>query len=262
MNVPIVDANVYLGRWPLRRLPLDEATALVAKLKGHNVAHAWAGSFEGLVHRDLRGVNERLAETCRETGARLLVPFGSINPTLPDWEEDLRRCHEDLHMKGVRLHPNYHGYRLDEPPAERVFSAAAERNLVVQLVVSMEDERTQNRLFRVPHVDCAPLAKLVKQRPQLKLAVLSAFRALSIKQAEEPAAAGNVVFDIAMLEGVGGVGRLVDQIGLEHVAFGSLAPLFYFESALLKLRESELAGFQIEAIAAGNANRLLGIMPS
>jgi hypothetical protein len=41
------------------------------------------------------------------------------------------------------------------------------------------------------------------------------------------------------------------------IVFGSLAPVFYFESALLKLRESELGGFQREAIAAGNARRLL-----
>jgi uncharacterized protein len=262
VTTPIVDTNVYLDRWPWRRLPLDDAAALVEKLKSHNVTQAWTGSFAGLFHRDLRGVNERLAETCREKGAGLLLPFGSINPTLPDWEEDLRRCAEDLRMKGIRLHPNYHGYKLDDQRARSVLSAAAERGLVVQLAVSMEDERTQNPVFRVPHVDCAPLARLAGDCPGLKLVVLNAFRAMSPQEAEKPAAAGHVAFDIAMLEGAGGVGRLVREIGLEHVVFGSLAPLFYFESALLKLRESELAGFQVEAIAAGNAKRLLALTPS
>jgi hypothetical protein len=126
----------------------------------------------------------------------------------------------------------------------------------------MEDERTQNPAFRVPHVDCTPLAKLAEECPRLKLVVLNAFRAMSPKEAEAPAAAGNVAFDVAMLEGAGGVGRLVHGIGLEHVVFGSLAPLFYFESALLKLRESELAGFQLEAIAADNAKRMLAVTPS
>jgi uncharacterized protein len=257
MNAEIVDTNVYVGRWPWRRLPLDDAAALVAKLKSHGVTQAWACSFEGLFQRDLRGVNERLADACRSMGEGLLVCVGSINPTLPDWEEDVRRCQEVFEMQVIRLHPNYHGYKLDAEPAGRVLSAAAERGLVVQMAVSMEDERTQNRVFRVPHVDCGPLAKLVAERPSLKLIVLNAFRALSIKDAEKLAAAGNVSFDIAMLEGVGGVGRLVLQIGLEHVVFGSLAPLFYFESARQKLRESELGGFQVEAITSGNAKRLL-----
>jgi hypothetical protein len=256
---PIVDTNVYVGRWPWRRLPLDDAGALVAKLKSHDVSRAWTGSFEGLFQRDVRGVNERLAETCRQKGDGLLLPFGSINPALPDWEEDVRRCQEDLGMGGIRLHPNYHGYKLDHRCARDVLLAAAERDLVVQLVVSMEDERTQNPVFRVPHLDCGPLVQLVKQRPRLKLVVLNAFRAMPLADAEKLAAAGNVSFDIAMLEGVG---RLARQVGLERVVFGSLASLFYFESALLKLRESELGGFQFEAIAAGNAHRLLAVKPS
>ena len=202
-------------------------------------------------------VYARLAETCRTQGKGLLVPFGSINPTLPDWEEDVRRCHEEHHMSGIRMHPNYHGYRLDEAVFSNLLATAESRGLIVQLVVNMEDERTQSRVFRVPHVDCKPLAGIVKARPKLRLVVLNAFRAMTIQQAADLAGAGNVSFDVAMLEGLGGVGRLVDAAGIDHVVFGSHAPLFYFESALFKLRESQLAGFQIEAISAGNARRLL-----
>jgi predicted TIM-barrel fold metal-dependent hydrolase len=157
----------------------------------------------------------------------------------------------------VRLHPNYHGYQLDDARLQRLFAAAAERNLIVQLALSMEDARTQNPVFRVPPVDCGPLAALVRGEPKLRLVVLGALRTLSLQEAANIAAAGEVCLDIAMLEGVGGVRRLVDQVGGEHVVFGSHAPLFYFESAALKLRESELAGFQLEAIRSGNARRLL-----
>ncbi len=254
---PLVDTNVYVGPWPFRRLAGEDPRQLVAKLRAAGVTQAWTGSFQGVFHRDVAAANEMLAEVCRAHGRGLLVPFGSINPTLPDWRHDLDRCREKHDMPGVRLHPNYHGYTLDADAFQDVVAAAVERDLVVQLVVRMEDERTQHPMFRVPRLDCQPLAAVVRRHPRLRLTVLGALGALALADAADVAASGQVCFDIAMLEGVGGVRRLVDQIGSEHVVFGSHALLFYFESAALKLRESELGGLQREAIRAGNARRLL-----
>jgi uncharacterized protein len=253
----LVDTNVTLSRWPGRRLPLDETPKLVAKLRSQGVTQAWAGSFDGLLHKDIASVNARLAEDCRQHGRGLLVPFGSINLMLPAWEEDLRRCHEEFKMPGIRLHPNYHGYRLDDPAFARLLDVAAARGLVVQMVVTMEDERTQHALMRVAHVDLNPLVGLLKARPGLRVVVLNWQRGANAALLAKLAAAGQAYFDIATLEGVGGVANLLKQVRAERVVFGSYAPFFYFESALLKLKESALSETDLKAIRAGNASRLL-----
>ncbi|HUY92916.1 MAG TPA: amidohydrolase family protein [Pirellulales bacterium] len=257
MNEAIVDVNVYLSRWPFRRVSADEPTAIADKLRSQGVVQAWAGSLDSLLHRDLGSVNERLAAECRAAGEGFLLPFGAVNLRLPDWEEDLRRCHEEFGMPGIRLHPNYHGYKLDDPLAAKLLSQAAEHGLIVQLAVTMEDERTQHPLVQVPHVDAAPLVELVKRTPKLRLVLLNAFRALRPELRGQLVAAGQVYFEIASLEGVGGVEKLFGQIPGERILFGSYAPLFYFESALLKLQESQLGQVQLEAIRKGNAKWLL-----
>ncbi len=75
---------------------------------------------------------------------------------------------------------------------------------------------------------------------------------------QELRSAGNVYFDIAMNEGVGGLDRLIAATSPARVVFGSHYPFFYFESALLKVREADLTGSQRTALTEGNARRLLG----
>ncbi len=253
----IVDVNVNLSRWPFRRLPWDETPKLPEKLEACGVRRAWAGSFDGLLHKDTGGVNRRLAEECRRHRPGFLVPFGSVNPKLPDWAEDLRRIDEEHRMPGIRLHPNYHGYRLDDPVFAELLARADERGLIVQLAVRMEDVRTHHPLMQVPDVDPEPLVDLVADRPNLRLVLLNALRTTSAALRSRLAGAGQVYFEIAMLEGVAGISTLLKAVPVERVLFGSHFPFFVLEAAMLKLRESELAAEHIEAISRKNAERLL-----
>ena len=256
-RLELIDVNVNLSRWPLRRLRGDDTSALVAMLRRQGVVQAWVGSFDGLLHKDIASVNARLADECRRHGRGLLLPFGSINPKLPDWEEELRRCAEEHRMPGIRLHPNYHGHKLDDPDFARLLRLAAARRLIVQLAVVMEDERMMHPLLRVEPVDTDPLINLVKQTPGLRLMLLNALRTVRDRPLADLIAAGEVYVEISMLEGVGGLANLLAQVPMSRVLFGSHAPLFYFESALLKLKESPLSEEQLRAIRSGNAQRFL-----
>ena len=80
----LIDTNVTLGHWVVRRSWAESAEAMVAKFRRHGVTAAWTGSVDGVLHSDLGGVNERLADACRREGGGVLLPFGTVNPTLPD----------------------------------------------------------------------------------------------------------------------------------------------------------------------------------
>ena len=219
----IIDTNVYMGDWPGRQLAPGRTTELVASLRRQGVVEAWTGSFDALLHKDIAGVNARLAAECNQYGRDLLLPFGAVNPVLPDWQEDLRRCHEEFGMRGIRLHPNYQGYSLDHPEFARLLAMATERGLVVQVAAWMEDERTQHPLLRVPMVDLVRLAPAVARVPGAKVVVLNGFISVRLAQRALPGLKkfDQVLFDLAMQEQLAGLKVLIDAVGLDRVVFGS-----------------------------------------
>ena len=154
----IIDTNVHLFDWPFRKLKYARTKALVAKLRKHRITEAWAGSFEAILQKQLDAVNQRLAEECQTRGGGMLIPIGSVNPAWPDWEEDLRRCHEQYGMPGVRLYPAYHGYRSTIPSSlgcsRRLRSGIDRANCH-----ALEDERVHHAALDIPLVNLAPLVE-------------------------------------------------------------------------------------------------------
>jgi predicted TIM-barrel fold metal-dependent hydrolase len=255
----LIDSNVYLSRWPFRRLPYDRTPRLAQMLRKEGVARAWTGSFDALLHRDISAVNVRLADECAAAGGGLLVPFGAVNPTLPDWEEDLRRCHEVHRMPGIRLHPDFHQYSLDDPRFNRLMELATTRRLIVQIALGMEDPRTRppNAMFSTPHP--GPLADLLPKMPGARVVLLNFFREFGYNRVLLVRLNGlpQVNFDMATVEGVDAVKEVLDSVGSIRLLFGSYAPYYNFESSRLKLQESELSAGQLAAIRHGNASALM-----
>jgi hypothetical protein len=250
----ITDTNVYLSRWPFRRLRGDEPAQLVEMLRKKGVTEAWAGSFDALLHEDVSEVNVRLARDCREFGPGFLTPFGTVNLRLPDWQEDLRRCHEVHGMPGIRIHPNYQYYKLTDPAFTELLGMIVERKMILQIAAGMEDERTQHPVMRAPDLNFEPLPALLKAHPRARLQLLAMRRAPS-PLVKALGAAADVYFDFSWLESVGTLSRLCEAAP-GHVAFGSHSPYIYFESAQLKIQEAGLTGAQLTSVLTGAAARL------
>lgn len=252
----MIDSNIYLSRWPFRRLPLDDTDALAKRLRAAGVTQAWAGSFDALLYKDIAAVNERLAAECARH-ADLLTPFGAVNLSLPGWQEDVRRCAEVHGMRGIRLHPNYHGYKLDGPPFAELLTLAVAHKLIVQIAVRMEDDRTQHPLALVSAVDLSKLSPVLEANPRVQVQLVNCGRDLTPALRRELAEQSNLWIEFAMTEGVGGVAKLTRDFPYQRVLLGTYAPFFPVESSLLKLEESELGNALRERTTRTNAEALL-----
>lgn len=249
--------------WPFRELKYGRTQALVARLRAHKIVQAWAGSFEALFHKQIDAVNRRLAEESAARGGGVLVPVGSVNPIWPGWEEDMRRCQELYRMPGIRLYPGYHGYGLDHPAFERLLEVASRRGLFVQIVIRMEDERVHHTAVLAPAVNTAFLANVLRRLPDVRTQLLCAdtvFRSGHLPALVERT---QVSFEISTLEGNGGILRMVEgghpnyrgRVPIDRLLFGSHAPLFPCESAVLKLFESPLDRPQLDNLMHANARQ-------
>jgi len=266
-DVPgIIDTNINLFESPFRALKYRETRALVAKLKKHRIIEAWAGSFEALLAKDMNGVNTRLADECREHGPNFLIPFGSVNLAWPDWEEDVRRCHEVHKMPGIRIYRGDQPFDLDHPALDALVRMTAERGLVLQVVFGMEDPRVHHPILNVGSVTSAPLLKALKNMPNAKVQLLHFSGSIRGEDLAQFMTQTSALMDISRLEGNGAVGRIIGahpgghplRVPVERIVFGSHAPYFPVETAILKLIESPLDAPQLHAIMRGNARRLLG----
>ena len=167
-------------------------------------------------------------------------------------------------MPGIRIYPGYQPFDLSHPEMEVLLKMTSERGLILQVVFGMEDPRVHHPIVNVGSVTLGPLAKAIKQTPGAKVQLLH-FPGNASADFSQYIKETNTFIEISRLEGNGGVGRMIGSVeGLpsgrapvDRIVFGSHAPYFPVETALLKLIESPLDSQQLESIMHRNARRLL-----
>jgi predicted TIM-barrel fold metal-dependent hydrolase len=262
----IIDTDIDLFKWPFRRMKYGETKSLVEKLRKHRITNAWAGSFEALFSKSINEVNARLAEECKVNGDGMLIPFGTVNPAWPDWEEDLRRCHEVHKMPGIRLYPTYQTFDFNNVAFIDLMDLAAKRGLIIQIVGDMEDSRVHHPIVFPRDVSFEPLVDILRKIPKAKVELLGWNQRVDNDLLKKFISETNVVLDISRLESVGGLGHLIEgkswrdptmPVPVERILFGSHAPFFPVEASIMKLFESPLTLEQMQAVMNVNARQFI-----
>ena len=249
MPSKVIDTNVSLFHWPFRRLPLDGVNELCAKFQQLGITEAWAGSFEALLHRDLRTVNERLLKACQSRVE--LIPVGAVNPTLPDWKYDLNLCLGLFGMPGIRLLPGYHGYALDDAVFGELLVTATKLGGFVQVVMAMEDTRTQSTSIQAPNVDPRPLQQWMQQIPHARVQILNCRPSAS--DLKNLASIPRLTLDTSRVDGTDGVATLVNSIGIDRVLYGTHSPFLIPEAACIRMLETGTPAAEVKIIMQENA---------
>ena len=251
----IVDVNAYLGHFAFRRLRHNTADSLLALMDAKQIAKAVVSSASAITYRNTQTGNEDVAEQVRGHRDRL-IPFAVINPFYAGWQDDLRICHEEFGVNGLRLYPKWHNYQLSDPCCRELVNAATQRGMVISIPIRVEDSRQRSWLLNVPDVPLEEIVELVRAHPKARFVLLNGAgytgSALGRKDNGLPA---NYAIGLSRLTALlaNELGRLITNLGAERVMFGTGMPFNYLDPALVKLEVLDASEADKEKIRSQNA---------
>ncbi|MBL7189497.1 MAG: amidohydrolase family protein [Phycisphaerae bacterium] len=251
----IIDVNAYLGHFAFRRLRHNTAASLLALMDSKQIDKAVVSSASAITYRNAQAGNEEVAEEIRGHSDRL-IPFAVINPFYAGWQDDLKTCHEEFGMTGLRLYPKWHNYQLSSRHCRELVNAATERGMVISIPIRAEDNRQRSWLLNVPDVPLEEIVELVKAHPEARFILLNGIGytrcPLGRKDNSLPS---NYAIELSRLSVVlaNELGQLITNLGVERVMFGTGMPFKYPDPALVKMEVLDASETDKEKILSRNA---------
>jgi len=251
----IVDVNAYLGHFAFRRLRHNTAASLLALMDSKRIDKAVVSSASAITYRNAQAGNEEVAEEVRGHSDRL-IPFAVINPFYAGWQDDLKICHEEFGMAGLRLYPKWHNYQLSSACCRELANAASERGMVISIPIRVEDNRERSWLLNVPDVPLEEIVELVKAHPKARFILLNGIGYTGcLLGRKDNGLPSNYAMGLSRLSAVlaNELGQLITNLGAERVMFGTGMPFNYPDPALVKLEVLDASEADKEKIRSQNA---------
>ena len=255
----ILDVNAYLGHFAFRHLRHHTADALLSLMDPCGIDQAMVSSISAVTYRNPQPANEALADAVQPHRDRL-IPLAVINPAYAGWRDDLKLCHEQFGMLGLRLYPKWHHYDLNGNAAGELIEAATQRNMLLSIPLRVEDYRQRSWLVDVPDVPHAEIAEVVRAHPEARFVLVNGagFSRSPLGRADGDLPA-NYWIEISRLSALLAheIGQLIHNLGPDRLLFGSGMPLKYPDPALLKIEVLDAPQQVKQQILGANAARLV-----
>ena len=255
----IIDLNVYVGNYPFRRLKYNTLDGILKLMDRVGVDKALISRFEAIFYKDWFEANMMLLEELAgsEVSTDRFMPCVIVNPSFPGWIRDLENCLDDAYA--IRVHPNYHGYNLQDECFKRLVGAASSREIPIIVTVRVQDERSHPWLMRVPPLDVSAVLKVARENPEVKFVVSNAYLGEVLGMGRRIRECDNLYVELSFASTVtlNSVERLCAEIGSGRVLLGTYMPFFYPDCIVNRVRKAEISEEDKERILWRNAMELL-----
>lgn len=183
-----------------------------------------------------------------------VVSLACFHPRVPDKTAELAWIAE-AGFTGVKFHPEYQLFRLDDPEMDETWQAMSDLGLVAYLHAGGE------RVFSPPYHSCpSDIAELKRRFPALKIAAAHLGGFDMWDEAERTLVGQDVYLDLSHCFGWVGedqIVRMIEKHGFDRILLGSDAPWQDPATVLAAFLALPFTADQRRAILHDNAARLL-----
>lgn len=258
----IIDAHAFIGNWAFRRLRRNDAAGVVGMMEQFGISSACVASADAILYRDTHDGNKNLYDETRAHADRFVL-YATLNPAYAGWQRDLKEC-VDLGFKALRLYPIYHGYSLEGPETLAIVDAATEAGLPVSFQCRTEDPRQKHWMDVMDNLEPERVLALAEQRPNTTFILLESILGWP-RESDNWKRMHALPFYVELSRMTSVLGKdieiMVGALGPDRVLFGTGFPFKTPSPAFLKLQCLDVDESAKDAIAGGNAARLLRMPP-
>ncbi|MDP4179639.1 MAG: TatD family hydrolase [Bacillota bacterium] len=194
-------------------------------------------------------INEFICDACSKYDS--FIGLGTIHPDVDEVEVEVNKIIE-LGLKGIKLHPDFQDFNIDDESMMAIYKAAEGK---LPILIHMGDEnKTSSRPKR--------LARVLDLFPELTV-IAAHFGGYSMwDESIEYLVGRKVYFDTSSSLFKMEKGKAEDIIrkhGVEKILFGTDYPMWSHEDEMERFNKLQLSDYERQLILWENASRLFGI---
>lgn len=182
--------------------------------------------------------------------------FGTIHPDFPYWKDQVKMLAE-AGIKGIKLHPDYQNFFVDEPRMLKIYEKVFEDGLFILFHAGVD--------IGLPEpCHCPPerLGKVLDYFPGAKIIAAHMGGYARWEDVERHLLGRDVYFDTSYSIkdlGYGKMTKLIKEHGVAKILFGTDSPWAEQVQEVEMLKSLALSQEEIQKILGGNAQELLDI---
>lgn len=262
-DLPAWDVAAWVGAYPFRALTEHKLDHWEARARRAGVTRAVVSGYDQLFAQNgLELWRPWVARIASHAVADRLDCWPVVNPAAPGELRRLEQALDQHPVRGLRLLPSYHGYRLWDPQVADLMSIARQRDMIVQVFVRIVDERWQ-WMLKMPPVDVGQDLHYFTSLFDANRIIISGagsgeLAGLANRLRTHP----GLYADLSRVRGPAFALDHIDQsLPLPRLLLGTLWPVQIMEASLWEVTTSRLADDKRRAILWDNAATLMQSNP-